>query len=154
MPSQEKFNRSLREAKIEQEFEKLVKPAKIRILEGYVFRRAKPAIVGVEILAGRIKPKSVLIRAEDGEEIGEIQQIQEKGKALSEAGQGMQVAISLDKPMVGRHIFEKDVLYVKVPEPHMKALLKTFMDKLTTEEQEALNEYVNLMRKKTPFWAA
>jgi len=143
-----------REAKIEQEFEKLVKPAKIRILEGYVFRRARPAIVGVEILAGMIKPKSVLVRADDGEEVGEIQQIQEKGKALSEASQGMQVAISLDKPMVGRHIFEKDVLYVKVPEPHAKVFYTAFMDKLTVEEQEALNEYVNIMKKKTPFWAA
>jgi translation initiation factor 5B len=143
-----------REAKFEQEFDNLVKPAKIRILEGYVFRRAKPAIVGVEILAGNIKPKSVLVRAEDGEEIGEIQQIQEKGKALPEAEKGMQVAISMDKPIVGRHIFEKDTLYVKVPEPHAKALLTTFMDRLTTEEQEALNEYTNIMRQKTPFWAA
>jgi translation initiation factor 5B len=143
-----------REAKFEQEFDNLVKPAKMCILEGYVFRRAKPAIVGVEILAGNIKPKSVLVRAEDGEEVGEIQQIQEKGKALPEAGKGMQVAISMDKPIVGRHIFEKDTLYVKVPEPHAKALLTTFMDRLTTEEQEALNEYTNLKRKKTPFWAA
>ena len=146
--------RTQREAEFEQVFEKLVMPGKIRILEGYVFRRAKPAIVGVEILAGRIKPKYKLVRAENGEEIGEIQQIQEKGKALSEAGQGMQVAVSIDKPMVGRHIFEKDVLYVKVPERHAKVLLTTFMDRLTMEEQEALNEYVNLMRKKIPFWAA
>jgi translation initiation factor 5B len=146
--------KSKREAKFEQEFDNLVKPAKMRILEGYVFRRAKPAIVGVEILAGKIKPKSVLVRAEDGEEIGEIQQIQEKGKALPEAEKGMQVAISMDKPIVGRHIFEKDTLYVKVPEPHAKVLLTTFMDRLTSEEQEALNEYTNLMRKKTPFWAA
>jgi translation initiation factor 5B len=146
--------KSKREAKFEQEFDNLVKPAKIRILEGYVFRRAKPAIVGVEILAGNIKPKNVLVRAEDGEEIGEIQQIQEKGKALPEAGKGMQVAISMDKPIVGRHMFEKDTLYVKVPEPHAKVLLTTFMDRLTSEEQEALNEYVGLMRKKTPFWAA
>jgi len=146
--------KSKREAKFEQEFENLVKPGKIQIMEGYVFRRAKPAIVGVEILAGKIKPKYLLVRAEDGEDVGEIQQIQEKGKALSEAGKGMQVAISLDKPMVGRHIFEKDRLYVKVPEPHAKALLTTFLDQLTTEEQEALNEYVSIMKKKTPFWAA
>jgi translation initiation factor 5B len=143
-----------REAKLSADFEKLVKPGKIRILEGYVFRRAKPAIIGVEVLAGRIKPKYSLVRAEDGEEVGEIQQIQEKGKALPEAKQGMQVAISLDKPIVGRHIFENDVLYVRVPEAHAKTLLKDFADRLSPDEQEALNEYVNLMRKKTPFWAA
>jgi translation initiation factor 5B len=86
--------------------------------------------------------------------VGEVQQIQDKGKALSEAKQGMQVAVSMDKPTVGRHVFEKDLLYVKVPEPDAKALLTTYLDKLTAEEQEVLEEYVEAMRKKTPFWAA
>ncbi len=143
-----------REAKFEVEFDRLVLPGKIRVLEGYVFRRAKPAIFGVEVLAGRIKPKVVLVRAEDGEEIGEVQQIQEKGEALSEAKTGMEVAISMDKPMVGRHVFERDVLFVKVPEADVKVLLTTFMDRLSVEEQEALNEYVAMKRKKMPFWAA
>jgi translation initiation factor 5B len=149
-----KWLKSQREAKIEQEFEKLVKPGKIRVLEGYIFRRAKPAIFGVEVLAGTLKPKCALVRAEDGENVGEVQQIQEKGKALSEAKQGTQVAVSMDKPTVGRHIFEKDLLYVKVPEPDAKALLTTYTDKLTAEEQEVLQEYVEAMRKKTSFWAA
>jgi translation initiation factor 5B len=143
-----------KEAEIEDEFARLVKPGKLRVLEGYIFRRAKPAIFGVEVLAGKIKPRLVLVRAEDGKEVGEVQQIQEKGEALPEARMGMQVAISMDKPIVGRHVFEKDVLYVKVPEEHAKALLSEFMDKLTAEEQEALKEYVEIMRKKTAFWAA
>jgi translation initiation factor 5B len=148
-----KWLKSQREAKIEQELEKLVKPGKIRVMEGYVFRRAKPAIFGVELLAGTLKPKYLLVRAEDGADVGEVQQIQDKGKALSEAKQGMQVAVSMDKPVVGRHIFEKDILYVKVPETDAKALLTTYVDRLTAEEQEALKEYVEAMRKKTPFWA-
>jgi translation initiation factor 5B len=142
------------EAELEREFGEFVMPGKIRIMQGYVFRRARPAIVGVEVLAGRIKPKHDLVRGEDGKEVGEILQIQEKGKALSEAQQGMQVALSIDKPMIGRHIFERDVLFVKVPERHAKALLTTFMERLTNEEQETLNEYVELMRKRIPFWAA
>jgi translation initiation factor 5B len=146
--------KSKREAKFEQDFGGLVKPAKMRILEGYVFRRAKPAIVGVEVLAGEIKPKLALVRAEDGADVGVIEQIQEKGEALSVAEMGMQVAISIDKPVVGRHIFEKDVLYVKVPESDVKALLSGFMDRLSVEEQEALNEYAGIMRKKMAFWAA
>jgi translation initiation factor 5B len=146
--------KSQREAKIEREFEKLVKPGKIHIMEGYVFRRAKPAIFGVEVLAGTLKPKYTLVRAEDGRDLGEVQQIQEKGKALSEAKQGMQVAVSMDKPIFGRHIFEKDILYVKVPESDAKALMTTYLDKLTAEEQEALKEYTEAMRKKTSFWAA
>jgi len=143
-----------REAGLEQDFETLVKPAKLQIMSGYIFRRAKPAIFGVEVLAGSIKPKCGLIRAEDGEEIGEIQQIQDKGEAVPNASKGMQIAISMEKPIVGRHVFEKDVLYVKVPEAHVKILQTTFVEKLSPEEQEALNEYVRVMRKKVPFWGA
>jgi translation initiation factor 5B len=148
-----KWLKSQREAKLEQEFEKLVKPGKIRIMEGYVFRRAKPAIFGVEILGGQLMPKYSLIRAEDGADIGEVQQIQDKGKAIPEAKQGMQVAVSMDKPIVGRHVFEKDILYVKVSESDAKALLATHLDKLTADEQEVLKEYAEHMRKKVPFWA-
>ncbi|MDH5448008.1 MAG: translation initiation factor IF-2, partial [Candidatus Bathyarchaeota archaeon] len=124
-----------------EEFDRLITPGKIRILPGYVFRKAKPAIVGVEVLAGRIKPKVVLVK-EDGESVGEIIQIQDRGKAVSEAVTEMQVAVSLEKPVVGRHIHEKDILYVRVPEAHAKALLTKFQDRLTTEELEILNEYV------------
>jgi translation initiation factor 5B len=143
-----------REAKIELELEKLVKPGKILVLPGFVFRRAKPAIFGVEVLGGQLKPKTSLVRAEDGADIGEVQQIQDKGKAISEAKKDMQVAVSMDKPIVGRHVFEKDVLYVKVPEPDVRVLLSTYLDKLTEDEQEVLKEYVAAMRKKVPFWGA
>lgn len=146
--------KGVREAEAAQKFETLVTPAKVQVMEGYVFRRAKPAIFGVEVLAGKIAPKVGLVRAEDGQEIGEIQQIQDKGKALSEAQQNMQVAVSMDKPMVGRHIFEKDILYVKVPEPHAKVLQTSFVERLTLDEQEALKEYLEIMRKKVPFWGA
>lgn len=145
---------SERNKKALEEFERFIKPGKIRILPGYIFRKAKPAIVGVEVIAGRIKPRVALVR-EDGETVGEIIQIQDKGKAVSEAKAEMQVAISLDKPVVGRHVHEKDILYVKVPEVQTKALLTKFQNRLIIEELEALNEYVELMRKKTtPFWAA
>jgi translation initiation factor 5B len=143
-----------REAGLKQDFETIITPAKLQIMPSYIFRRAKPAIFGVEVLTGNIKPKCGLIRAEDGEEIGEIQQIQDKGEAVPSASKGMQIAISVEKPIVGRHIFEKDVLYVKVPEAQVKMLQTTFIEKLTPEEQETLNEYVSLMRKKVPFWGA
>lgn len=144
--------RAKRDAGLKQDFETLVRPAKLRVMEGHVFRRARPAIFGIEILAGTIKPKTAVVRGKDGEEVGEVQQIQDKGKALSEAQQGMQVAVSMERPIFGRHVFEKDVLYTKIPEAHVKVLSTTFMERLTKEEQDTLNEYVNIMRKKVPFW--
>ena len=64
----------------------------------------------------------------------------------------MQVAISMDKPIVGRHVFERDILYVKIPESDAKVLMSTHLDKLSEKEQEVFREYVKLMQKKTPFW--
>jgi len=143
---------SERQKRAQQELEKLVRPGKIKILPGYVFRKAKPAIVGIEVLGGQIKPKCTLIR-EDGEDVGEIMQIQDRGEAISEAKTGMQVAVSMEKPIVGRHINEGDTLYVKVPEQHAKTLLTKFQGNLSPEELETINELVQVMRQKIPFWA-
>jgi translation initiation factor 5B len=141
------------ETRLEKEYDRLVKPAKVKFLPGYIFRKAKPAVVGVEILAGKINPKRILTK-EDGRNVGEILQIQDKGKAVSEADVGMQVALSLSKAIVGRHIHEGETFYVKVPEAHAKILLTKFQDRLTAEEIEALNEFIEIMRKESPFWAA
>jgi translation initiation factor 5B len=145
--------KSKSEAKVEAELEKLVRPGKILVMSGYIFRRAKPAIFGVEILAGILKPKTNLVRAESGEDVGELQQIQDKGKGITEATQGMQVAVSMDKPTVGRHVFEKDILFVKVPEPDVRAFQGVYAEKLNEDEQQALKDYVVVMRKKSPFFA-
>jgi len=145
--------RTEQDKRLQKEFEKMIKPGKIRLMPGYVFRRAHPAIVGVEILAGQIKPKYPLITA-DANDIGEIMQIQEKGQPLSEAKQGMQVAISLEKPIVGRHINEGEILYVKIPEEQAKTLLTRHQTRLTPDELNTLNELTDTMRRKIPFWAA
>jgi translation initiation factor 5B len=135
------------------EFDQLTKPGKIRMMQGYIFRKAKPAIVGVEVLAGRITPKTTLVK-ENGEEVGEIKQIQDEGKTVSEATATKQVAISMDKPIVGRNIHEEEVFHVQVPESHVKALLTKMRGNLTANELEILDEYVQIMRKKTnAFWA-
>jgi len=141
-----------KETQLEEEYNRLVKPAKLKFLPGYIFRKAKPAVFGVEVLAGNIKPKTTLVK-EDGRNIGEIMQIQDKGEAVSEANAGSQVAISVTKTIVGRHIHEGEVFYVRVPEAHAKVLLTKFQDRLTAEEIEALNEFVEIMRLESPFWA-
>lgn len=140
------------EARLEEEFNRLIKPAKVKFLPGYIFRKAKPAVIGVEVLAGKISPKQVLIK-EDGRRAGEILQIQDRGKSTSEANSGSQVALSLSKAIVGRHIHEEEIFYVKVPESHAKLLLTKFEDRLIEEEIEVLKEFVDIMRIESPFWA-
>jgi len=134
------------------EFDRLMLPAKMQILPGCVFRRSKPAIVGVEVQTGRIRPGCRLM-LEDGRTIGEIQRIQDKGKDMHEALSGVQVAISIDEPTVGRHIHEGDKLYVAVPEQHVKLLLTKFRELMVPDEIELLNKLVEIMRKLNPLWA-
>src|SRR5256886_11725979 len=121
----------------------LIRPGKIKLLKGFVFRRSDPAIVGVEVLDGIIKPKYPLINSR-GQRIGQVVRIQDQGKDVGEAGPGKQVAVSIDKPMVGRQIMEGDVLYVDVPlQPAIQRASK-FRDYLTPGELALLTELPHL----------
>jgi translation initiation factor 5B len=126
-------------AGIKAELDLLIRPGRLRILPGCIFRRSKPAIVGVEVLAGRIRRKYPLL-LESGRPIGEIDRIQDKGKEIEEALAGTQVAISLDDAVVGRHIDEGDVLIVSVPEDHARKLLVNFKNELSSDEISFLEE--------------
>ena len=112
--------------------ERLTMPGMIRILPGCVFRQSKPAIFGVEVMCGKIKTGVSLIKA-DGANIGIVHEIQDKGENMDNAAEGMQVAISMRKPTIGRQINESDVLYVNVHEEEkepLSGLLSADEDKL------------------------
>ncbi len=141
-----------REAKARQEFDKLVKPGKIKIMDGFIFRRAKPAIFGVEVLGGSIEPGVNMINGQ-GDRIGRITQIQESGEAVSQAEAGKEVAVSMPQPIVGRHIKERDVLYVDVPEKDAKLLRTKYTNRLTESANEVLMELVEFKRKDDFLWA-
>ncbi|MDW7985993.1 MAG: translation initiation factor IF-2 [Nitrososphaerota archaeon] len=133
-------------------FESLVKPGKIKIMEGYVFRRSEPAIVGVEVLAGIIKPKYPLMNVK-GKVVGTISQIQDKGQSIHEAGAGLKVAISMKEPVVGRHVREGEILYTSIPEQDARMLLKEYYDMLDESSKKALQEIVEIRRRVDPLWA-
>ena len=126
--------------------EKLTYPGKIQILPGYVFRRSKPAIVGVRVLAGKIKPGYTLIR-EDGKEVGVIKQIQSEGETVQEASYGMEVAVSIDKAVVGRNIREDMILYVDIPENDARLINRQFLKYLTPDAKDAFLEFLKIKRK-------
>lgn len=126
---------------LEKELENVVFPAKIRILPGYIFRASKPAIVGCEILEGRIKNDYGLFKIEGKKiiELGKIKEIQDKGISLPVAKKGMKVAISITNAIVGRNIFENDVLFSNVDE-NSYATLKKYENILSEEEKKLLEE--------------
>jgi translation initiation factor 5B len=141
-----------REAKARKEFDILVKPGKFEIMEGYIFRRAKPSIFGANVLSGHIAT-SVNVINQTGERIGRISQIQESGKAIGRAEEGKEVAVAMPQPIVGRHIKERDLLYVDIPEKHAKLLRTKFAGRLTESALKALYELIELKRKTDILWA-
>ncbi|AFK50969.1 translation initiation factor IF-2 [Thermogladius calderae 1633] len=148
----DKWVKEVRTREKMKELEQLVRPGKIRILPGYVFRRSDPAIVGVEVLGGRIKPGYPLMR-EDGTEIGVILQIRDKDQVLKEAVVGSSVAISIKgHVMVGRQIDEGDLLYTSIPKDHVNLWLTKYRSELSDDELLVLKEIITIKKKKDPFY--
>ncbi len=141
----EQWREEEREREKREKLSRLILPGKIQILPGYVFRRSDPAIVGVKVLAGIIKPKYPLMR-EDGKPVGEIRSIQSEKRSLEEAKSGDEVAIAISGPMVGRHIFEGDILYVDVPKEHARELRK--LSHLLTEDILSLLREIEAIQRK------
>ena len=123
-------------------------PGMIKFLPEYVFRVSHPAIIGVRVLAGRIKD-GIRLMKDDGRIIGSIKGIQSENKAIEEALQGQEVAISIDGVTVGRQIKGEDILYVNIPEAHVREL--TCMD-LSMEEEEVLEKVIKIKRKEKFSW--
>lgn len=136
-----------KELEVEKRLE-IVFPGKIIILRDHVFRVSKPAIVGVRVLAGRIRPGQWLMR-DDGRSIGKIRSIRTGEEPLKEALMGSEIAVAIDDATVGRQINEEEVLYVDIPESHAHELSSY---KLSADEQEAFDQIATIKRKEKPFW--
>lgn len=126
----------------------LKRPGKVSIKPGYVFRNNNPAIVGVDVLGGIIKPNFPLMNKE-GERIGVVKEIQEKKQSISKAETGDELALSIKGPTVGRQIKEGDVLYVDVPSEEM-VKLKELSDMLSEDEKGVMNEIISIKEEKNP----
>ncbi len=126
-------------------------PAKLRALPGAFFRRNDPAIFGVEVVAGRIRPKLKLMDGA-GQEIGMIQQIQDKGQTLDSARVGDKVAISVNGPTLGRQVKENDLLYTFPRSHEVKLLRNKFLGALSQDDLQALNEIANIRLASDPMY--
>jgi translation initiation factor 5B len=123
-------------------------PAKFKILPNCIFRASKPAIVGVRVLAGRIKIGERLIGA-DGRDAGRIKSIHLKEDTLKEAKQGDEVAIGIEGVTAGRQINEEDIIYIDLIESAVKELATL---EINDDERAALEETIRIKRKEDPFW--
>jgi len=132
------------------ELEGVIRPGKFQLLTGYVFRQSNPAVVGVDVLAGKIQSGARVMNT-SGEMISTIKNIQHEQDSIKIAEKGKQVAVSLPGLIVGRTIKEEDILYVGFIESEFRKL-KDMKHLLTTEERGLLKEIADIKREKNPVW--
>ncbi|HYP43316.1 MAG TPA: translation initiation factor IF-2, partial [Candidatus Nitrosocosmicus sp.] len=130
-------------------FNEIPPVSKFEFMKGYVFRRSDPAVFGAEISIGKIKQKMSIMNS-TGKKVGIIHQIQDKGKTIDEATKGMQVAVSINGPQIGRQLNEGDVFYTYLNSKQAKTLLGRFNHKLDAEEKVVLDYIITLRRKSDP----
>ena len=147
----EEWIKQREEAKKKAFYDAIIKPAKFMSLPKLVFRQSKPAIIGVEALSGTVKQGQKLIN-KNGESVGIIASMEDKGETLPDISRGQRVAMAIDNAIVGKDFDEGDVLFIDIPENHYKFIEREFKDKLTEDEFETLYEFLEIKRKQDPDW--
>ena len=146
----EKWQENVRKKESEGKLKNVIKPFKIVVLPGFIFRQSNPAVVGVEVLGGILKNGIELIN-ELGKKVGEVKSIQLEGENISEVGKGKQVAVAITKAVVGRSLFENDVLYSNINEEEFRKI-KELKKLLNVSEVGILKEIAEIKRKDNPMW--
>ena len=131
------------------ELDKLTRPCKLQILKNHIFRQSNPAIVGVDIIEGKIKTGTRLMKR--NKPITTVRSMQHEKENLQSVTKDKQVAMSLDKVMVGRQINEGDILYSFIPENDFRAI-KKLTKYLSHGEISVLKEIAEFMRSENPVW--
>ena len=77
--------------------ERITYPGSIYVLPGMCFRASHPAIFGIDVIGGRIKP-GYRVMNEEGEIVGKVKGLQNEKTPIEQAKRGDHIAISLDGP--------------------------------------------------------
>jgi translation initiation factor 5B len=130
----------------------LPRPTKIEHIPQYVFKRSKPMVIGIRVLAGELKTQDVLIN-EENERVGTIHQIKYQDEFIQTAGKDMEVSVAIRGPTYGRQVREGDTLYADLRAKNAYTLMTKFMDELDEAEKTTLQELERLKKKSgLKFW--
>lgn len=142
-----------KEKKDEVEKQKLMQLAsicKLKILPEYIFHNSNPAIFGVRVEAGKLKPETNLINSQ-GDKVATVKKVQEDKKTVEEAEQGKEVAISLPGTNFERQLSDENELYSDLSPGQFREFKKN-KDLLSKDEVEVLQKIAQIKRKSEPTW--
>ncbi|MFH1095678.1 MAG: translation initiation factor IF-2 [Candidatus Micrarchaeota archaeon] len=123
--------------------EDVVLPAKVVVLPNCFFRLSKPAIFGVEVVSGRLRPKAPLVNS-TGQLVGIVKAIQDAGKSMDTLRAGQKAAISVDEAYCGKTFKAGDVLYTQVNRAHVALLSGPCALALEAGEKELIPEIMGV----------
>jgi translation initiation factor 5B len=134
----------------QKELEGVTRPCKIEYLANYTFRANNPAIIGIEVLTGRLKAGTNIMKS-DGLMLASIKEIQKDKESVKILERKEQGAASLPGVTVGRQITEGEIYYSAISEDEFRKL-KSLTKYLSKEETTLLKEIAEIMRKNNPVW--
>ncbi len=132
------------------QLESVMRPSKIEILQGCIFRQNNPCVAGVEVLAGTLRADSRLMNKQ-GEKLTYVKSIQKNKENISFLARGEQAAVSMPGVTAGRQVDEHDVLYSFITEENFRKL-KELKEFLSGDEKTTLKEIAEIMRNKNSLW--
>lgn len=130
--------------------EELHRPCKLQVMPNHIFRKNNPAVVGADIISGKLKTGQRLMNKE-GKLVTFVKSMEHEKKKVNEIDAGKQLAISLPDITIGRQVMEGEILYSFHPESEFLAL-KKFKKFLSSVELETMKEIAEIMRKEHATW--
>ncbi len=123
-------------------------PSKFIIMPDYIFRAAKPVIVGIKVLSGRVKVGDKLITS-NNKYAGTIKSLRDGDINKPFADIGSEIACAIEGVILNRHIFPDESIYVDIPESVAKELKD---QEISPDIRETLDEIIKIKRKENQFW--
>ncbi|MCS7093604.1 MAG: translation initiation factor IF-2 [Candidatus Aenigmarchaeota archaeon] len=127
---------------VEEKLKTLPRPVVLKVIPNAIFRQSKPAIFGVDVIAGVLKP-NILLKKKDGKIVGRVKEIQSEGRRIDQARKGERVAISIEEAVIGKNVFENDILESHLSDQEIEELWK-IIDYLSDDEKELMKKSNNL----------
>jgi translation initiation factor 5B len=123
-------------------------PSKLVIMPDYIFRAAKPVIVGIKVLSGRVKVGDKLINGKN-KYAGTIKSLRDGDINSQYADKGAELSCAIEGVTLNRQVFAGEELYVDVPANIVKELKDEDMD---PDMKETMEELIKIKRKEDQFW--
>ncbi|MDD5163527.1 MAG: translation initiation factor IF-2 [Candidatus ainarchaeum sp.] len=142
----QKWISEMKEAERKKTLECVVLPARMVFMRGFVFRNSDPAIFGIKILQGCIRP-GIEIMNEKGAIIGKLEAIQSQNESVKEAKKSQEVAVSVKGAVIGRNLAPGEELLTFMPKKNFLELDK-LSGFLSSEELELVEVIKKLESQK------